>query len=717
MLDDRFSPEQAEYFLDRLFEDRKGFVAMAYGHNPRLNKPRFAPGDMRSKYYSWPDEKDQLLEDVDNAVNSPETRPENVEVFICPSLRKSPSRKAGTNAPLRWVWADMDHPPSQDQIDRLNSLGAMTVLSGTEGHRHVYLPLEKPVSPEVHQALCRALKDTVGGDSKIAENDLLRLPGTLNWKTPAPKQVVIKSAGRGAKPASYYVRQLTSMNNKDWESYKQAASESLAPTEDVPDEHPAPKRSQLSLEVRKAFDYQPQPGKRNNAIFQLIACCKESGMSRADTHALVRKYPPAVSKWGAAWRISNDVDRIWQKCQGPEDNPLKIIDEADDGTEQPSLIFHPFATLRERVRNAPAPRYLFENILVEGDYGVISAEDKAGKSFIMLDAAVSAASGRPWMDKFKTVTPGPVVVCLGEGSERKQVRRIDAICEHKGLSADEIARLPLHILLGVPQIRDEDHLAELERTLREVKPSLVLIDPFYLAAQGVDFARLADVGAALQPIQHICQRYNAALLLSHHWNKTGNGDPHSRTSGVGLTAWGRVLIAVQIVKEARDPETKKTTVLQKWHIKGDEVMTEDFDVERTIWADDPTDLTSILHYQLRLPEGVEVARAKGVSYRRTAEQVLSILKENLDGLGFREIARELRDMNGRDPSRNTLTTTLTELENCGNIVTQGNGGRGNKKVHLFLEDLPPKDDKAQPRELDMAKATSGPRRRSRASAH
>lgn len=683
MIDDRFPHiEQAEYYLTRMFGDRKGFVAMAFGHNPRTSKPRFSPQDFRSKYYSWPDEKDRLLEDVDDLVNSPETRGENVEVFINPALRSRPSRKAGTQAPLMWVWADMDHSPTDQEMDRVNALGALSVLSGTEGHRHIYIPLEKPVTATTHQALCRALRDALNADSKIAENDLLRLPGTLNWKTTQPKTVFLKSAGRNPREAKTLIRLLTDMTGKSWDDYKKDVVSQSTDVDDVPEDRKAPILKTLPRLVREAFRYTPDPGARNQAIFKLIATCKEEGVSREDTHALVRTYPPAISKWGSAWRISNDVDRIWQKCKGPE--PVVIIDEADDGEEQPELIFHPLRSLLARVKMSPPPQYLFEGLVVQGDYGIISAEDKAGKSFIMMDAALSAASGTPWMDRFKTVIPGPVIICVGEGSERKQSRRIYAIGRHKGLSDDEIEALPIHMLLGVPQVKDEQHIEELEKAIRDIKPVLVLIDPFYLAAAGVDFAKLSEVGQSLQPLQSVCQRYGAALMLSHHWNKTGNGDPIARTSGVGLTAWGRFLIAIRLDGH-RVGDEGKSTADQTWFIKGDEVMTEEFMIERQVWVDDPDDLSSDMHYSLTLLQGKAAARKTKLQYESTMHKVSEVLQENLDGLGVRQIMRAVKESTGRMPTSKTMKIVLDQLV-AGEYIQEGKSeGRGKVKPYYHIE--------------------------------
>jgi hypothetical protein len=458
-----------------------------------------------------------------------------------------------------------------------------------------------------------------------------------------------------------------------------------------------------------------------------VATAKEQGMSREDTHALVRTYPPAIEKWTTDWRISNDVDRIWQKSKGPDQIDKTFIVEEDDGSDQPELMFHTLGSLIDRVASAPAPQYLFEGIISEGDYGIISAEDKAGKSLVMLDAGVSAASGTAWMGRFACITPGPVILCLGEGTERKQVRRILAIGRQKGLTDAQIKALPIHILLDVPQVKDQDHIAELEEKIRQVKPVLVEIDPFYLAASGVDFAKLSDVGQALKPVQTVTQRYNSALMLSHHWNKTGNGDSISRTSGVGLTAWGRFLIGIKIEKESMDPVTRKTCVLQTWSVKGDEVMTEDFSVERTVWVDDPADLTSDMHYELTLPDDNTVKRAKPLQNMPTMEKISGILALNLDGLGIRAIMREMKEITGRQMSTKTATICLDQLVLHGYITEGKPEGKGRIKPYLHVKpftvaafkeenpdirDAPPRPGRtpASERDLDFASARSGPRR-------
>lgn len=755
MQEDRVDTSQIQFYLNKMFGRRKGFVAMTYGHNPRTTKPRFAPGDMRQKFYQWPDQYDDLLEDVDTLANAEQSRQDNVEMFICPALRATPSRRKGTAAPLMWVWADLDGEPSPSELERVNALGAMTVLSGTPGHRHVYLPLERPVTARTHSALCRALraainKDRQIADDKIAENDLLRLPGTLNWKTLEPRWVWTRSAGRSAKPAVWYAGQLEAMTQTPFEKFLDEATQSTQPTSpdqstpDVPEDTPAPKLKSLPKPVREAFrnTERKTEGERSQSLYLLVAACKENGVSRVDTHALARTYPPATDKW-TWWQISNDVDRIWRKVKptrktrddttpstdhtgsdhldhtSPEQSDHYIPGE-DTGEDQPELMFRSWRTILRRVASQPKPRFLFGGIIVEGDYGIISGLDKIGKSFVMGDAAVSLASGTPWMDKFEVDEPRPVIMCVGEGGERKLVRRLSAIAAHKGLSEADNASLPMTFLMGVPSISDEDHMNELEQAVRRIQPGLVIIDPFYLAAAGINLSQINEVGSALAPLQGIVQRHNSALIISHHWNKTGTGDAHSRVSGSGLTAWGRFLISISVESERTEPHTRRTSVTQRWHIKGDEVMTEEFDVEREVWTDDPEDLTSKMHYRLSLLESAETERTKPWRHPPTAEKISSYLEEHPGGAGIRAILKDTRT------NQRTAYTVLGELMLHGFVTRDAAPDDKHSRapyvlVKPFTRDLLDDDNRyypdgapsVRPRELDMSAADRPRYRRSR----
>jgi RecA-family ATPase len=73
------------------------------------------------------------------------------------------------------------------------------------------------------------------------------------------------------------------------------------------------------------------------------------------------------------------------------------------------------AMVLARVQAAGPPAWLIEGVWPRDAYGVFAAEDKAGKTWAMLDLACSVAAGRPWLGHFGCPPSGPVLVFLGEG--------------------------------------------------------------------------------------------------------------------------------------------------------------------------------------------------------------------------------------------------------------------------------------------------------------
>jgi hypothetical protein len=77
------------------------------------------------------------------------------------------------------------------------------------------------------------------------------------------------------------------------------------------------------------------------------------------------------------------------------------------------LAISSYAEVTARVAAAGEPRWLIQGIWPADAYGVLAAQEKAGKTWAALDLAVSVATGQPWLDHFACPSPGPVLVFLG----------------------------------------------------------------------------------------------------------------------------------------------------------------------------------------------------------------------------------------------------------------------------------------------------------------
>jgi hypothetical protein len=332
------------------------------------------------------------------------------------------------------------------------------------------------------------------------------------------------------------------------------------------------------------------------------------------------------------------------------------------------LVIRSFGDILAEVESRPPRRHLFAPVWPGGDYGVLSAEDKAGKSLAMGDAAVSCAAGLPWLGEFPCHSPGPVLWFAGEGGDAKTARRVVAIAEHKGLTKGQAARLPIRLCFRAPHLSDGGHLSVIAAEVEETRPSLIIVDPLYLAARGANGADLYAMGALLEGIQQVAQAAGASLIVAHHWRKGGEGNGHDRSSGVGPGAWGRFLISVGVLSRDDNADTGLSVATLGWKFRGDELPDTDMTFVRRVWADDTADLNSRLHYAFERSGGPGPVAASEL--RPSWRRVLAVLRDAGIGLDRRQIGDALaKDGEGSPLKARTIQDALKNLGDKGLAIT------------------------------------------------
>ena len=344
----------------------------------------------------------------------------------------------------------------------------------------------------------------------------------------------------------------------------------------------------------------------------------------------------------------------------------EVADPQASAVRRSALPIVAIADVAARVDAAPPPGWLFSPVWPADAYGIMAAEDKAGKTFATLDAAVSVASGTAWMGVFACASPGSVLAFLGEGGERKMLRRLRAIGHHRSLVVES---LPIRLCFRVPRLTSEASVAFIAEELAAFPARLVIVDPLYLAAQGARGSDLYEMGAHLERVQQVAQAADAALMVVTHWNKTGEGRGAKRITGVGPGAWGRVL-ATAAVEHRHTEATRATVVTLAWEFVGDEIPETELRVRRRVWADDPDDLASPLHYDVERLDDARAAADDGM--RPATKRVLRVLEVAPGALTVREIGDDLaRDSTGIALKVRTIQASLKELEAAG--LAEGDG--------------------------------------------
>jgi AAA domain-containing protein len=333
------------------------------------------------------------------------------------------------------------------------------------------------------------------------------------------------------------------------------------------------------------------------------------------------------------------------------------------------LLVEDLGVVLDRVDHAGPPGWLIQGLWPADAYGVLAAEDKAGKTWAVLDLAVSVAAGRPWLGAFSCPQAGRVLVFLGEGDQRAVVRRLRAICAHKGLQVEELAAR-IRLCFRVPRLTSGEDLAAVAAELAACPAALVILDPLYLAVGTAGAgADLYAMGTVLSAIQGVCQRAGAALVVVTHWNKTGEGRGAKRISGVGPGAWGRVLCSAAVAHRSTSPEGASAVVLA-FEVIGGELADTAFRVRRRVWAEDPADLASSLHYTVEVladepPAGDDAGNSRELLPSRRL--VLAALRAG----GPMQSVKQLGDhtaAQGHQLRKRTIQEALTELEERGLVV-------------------------------------------------
>ena len=165
-----------------------------------------------------------------------------------------------------------------------------------------------------------------------------------------------------------------------------------------------------------------------------------------------------------------------------------------------------------------AQRWLVTGLWLEQAVGIIGAEPKCCKSFLALDLAVAVASGTPCLRHFPVPTAGRVLLYAAEDALHIVRRRLEGICAAAQLALQEldvqVITAPT-VRLDLPADR-----AKLEHTVQQLKPRLLVLDPF-VRLHRIDENASGEVAPLLAYLRELQRRHHLAVLVVHHAKKGG----------------------------------------------------------------------------------------------------------------------------------------------------------------------------------------------------
>ncbi len=121
------------------------------------------------------------------------------------------------------------------------------------------------------------------------------------------------------------------------------------------------------------------------------------------------------------------------------------------------------------------PDWLVEGLWGRQAVGVVGGHPKVGKTWMALEMAVAIASGKPCLDRFPVIDPGPVLVyCVEDGKQRVRAR-VEGLCHARRL---DFSRLAVGWIdaNGLALDRPGDQL-RLDETIKRTRARAVVFDP------------------------------------------------------------------------------------------------------------------------------------------------------------------------------------------------------------------------------------------------
>lgn len=168
--------------------------------------------------------------------------------------------------------------------------------------------------------------------------------------------------------------------------------------------------------------------------------------------------------------------------------------------------------------------YLIEDTMTAGQPLIVAGGKKQLKTNMLLDAAISLATGGLFLGILKTTRAARVGIMSGESGMATIKETCRRICKSKGLALGDIAGLIFSP--DLPRLDDERYLVALEEFITNDELEVLIFDPAYLMMPGGDAGNLFIQGEMLGRLSKLCERLGVTMGLCHH-TKKGIVDPYS----------------------------------------------------------------------------------------------------------------------------------------------------------------------------------------------
>ena len=442
---------------------------------------------------------------------------EEYDLYFCPVTYSVPRRKKEQVNEIKFLWQDIDENANPDSIEPKPTY----IWESSPNKYQGVWELDRYITREEAERINKALSEAVGADKCHDIGHVLRIPGSINHKYKDNPEVsepiytkqiyrypkLFKDLGLGKKK--------TETNNSS-----EKASNSSSSASKLLDKYNI---------TGKVFDLltatEAEPGRRSDTIWYLENKLFEKGLEIHEIITLIKN-----SVWNKYRGREDEMDRLRKEA---EKILLKDIDEGGSLSRvkraKKEFSLDNYGKVMSNLNTAPG--WLVEGWWGRRSHGLVAGQPKVFKSTYVHDLAVSVASGKPFLGKYKVNESGPVIMVQNENVDWLIKDRTEKIIAHRGLVGEAKIKsstivsikwapeIPLYFINQQGfQLDNEDHQRQIEEIIKKIKPVLVIFDPLYLMFSG-NLNAADELNPILNWMLELKNKYKTGIMVIHHYNK------------------------------------------------------------------------------------------------------------------------------------------------------------------------------------------------------
>ncbi|WP_158301487.1 ATP-binding protein [Methanocella paludicola] len=254
--------------------------------------------------------------------------------------------------------------------------------------------------------------------------------------------------------------------------------------------------------------YDNPSGTHHDRLFDRCVQVVKAGIELDQLNELVHYYCEVTGHDAKDVRIAGDV---WRYEHGNNKSSSR------KNTIGPFVV----KSINDVINNPTKIEYLIEGWIVTGSKVLIAGPPKTIKTLLADAMAISVASGKPFLGHYRVNEVGPVLIYQAENSEAIEGNRFKRL--KKAYEIPDNENLPVYYIgnQGL-RLNDPQSVERLIEAIEKIKPILVIIDPLYASFDG-DISEQKEVTPVLNKLTEIRDKYNCAVCIVTHTNKSANG--------------------------------------------------------------------------------------------------------------------------------------------------------------------------------------------------